>query len=398
MRSMSVRALESQAEHLHGEQREVQGELREAERRSDEAALRHGQLMDRLRGLPSDADPRLRSDIERRIREARDDWQRAQQSLAELESRQEAIDREIASVTADAMGYLGGVDGSIETARGASDASPYGEAAILRLISSFESNKAAARRVLALFDQSAGVGSAGLGVGGGETGGAIPFGHGREGLLHLGPELTEELGFLPQTRQGRQAYRDPESGRPRNCFDDPWGTGERLNHRQGAAVDGFAGTCGLVSCQNIARLAGKDVSEADVIRLAMEKGLCSFDPDDAKASGGITSIGQQKLLTLLGIDSYFETEHDPEVIAEAVESGRGVIAAVHAGFFWGEAKYDGPHTITITSTERDANDELRGFYVCDSGTDEAARLVSANFLEASLCPGDPLNVTSGPIR
>lgn len=182
-------------------------------------------------------------------------------------------------------------------------------------------------------------------------------------------------------------------------YDSPIETGELLNSDQGNAVPGFQGDCGLVSCENVARLARKDVTEADAVKIARDGGLCLDGYDSPEDNGATTFLGICEVLSRLGIEPALLFEPDAESIADAVESGRGVIAGVEVSEFWENYPYEGYHAITITNVERDPTGNPVAFYVCDSGSGNGdfARRVDAATMERSL-DGDPVVMTEMPIR
>ena len=81
--------------------------------------------------------------------------------------------------------------------------------------------------------------------------------------------VAEEVEGLSLTNQEMRILDNGNT-----LYDSPNETGKLLNSEQGRAVPDIQGDCGLVSCENIARMAGKNVTEADVIRIAREGGLC----------------------------------------------------------------------------------------------------------------------------
>ncbi|MFH1726744.1 MAG: hypothetical protein ABII00_19215 [Elusimicrobiota bacterium] len=71
--------------------------------------------------------------------------------------------------------------------------------------------------------------------------------------------------------------------------------------------------------------------------------------------------------------------------AAAVSSGKMVLVAIETGRFWNDVdSKKGSHVIVITGTEINRwTGQALSYYVNDSGTDEAARLVPrAQFLKA----------------
>ena len=379
----------SRAERLHDEQHVIQNELWDAQRQSVAAAGYYSELKDKLESLPPDTDALERALLESQINQAAAEYQWAQDSLAQAEARQRDLDNRIAEVTSDAQEYLHSVEGNIEAARQASVASSYGSSAISHLIEGFQHNKGLAERVLQLFGSSSGTdGSRLLG-----KSAALD-----ESIIHIrGNEVSRHVDFLPHTSQGFHTYTI--NGQSRYCFNAPIETGRHLNYHQGKAFPGFGGTCGLVSCVNVARLAGKSITEADAIAVATSHNLCEVVSGHRGMSGGTYYEQRQQILALLGIDSYIDWDLSAENIASAVESGRGVIARVDAGVFWNDSRFScGGHAITVTSVERDTSGNITAFYVCDSGStpDDYARRVDVSQFSSSLL--GPLNVTSGIIR
>ncbi len=162
----------------------------------------------------------------------------------------------------------------------------------------------------------------------------------------------------------------PESGREVLVVGDV----ERckgFNHKQGANLFGFEGTCGLVSVEDVLNQFGKDVSENDVVRHAIETGRCRVS-DRPGECGGTSVSDQAHLLTDAGVPAHPEVGAGFNDLARWVAEGRGVIVEVNAGVLWNDANaYDQGqvnHAITLTGAAVDPNSgELLGFYVNDSG-------------------------------
>lgn len=159
--------------------------------------------------------------------------------------------------------------------------------------------------------------------------------------------------------------------------------------RQGDNPQGFKGTCGLVSCTNVLREFGVEVSEADVVRHALVNLECNVDVQDANASGGTTPDTQARLLGEFGVPASVERHESLESLAAEVEAGHGVIIGVNAGLLWenpdawdfGQAN----HAVTVRAVARDpATGELQGFFIADSGRGldaDARRFVSADLMD-----------------
>ena len=208
-------------------------------------------------------------------------------------------------------------------------------------------------------------------------------------------EVTRKVSGLKTTTQ---TFEHLPNGNTR--FDSPETAGLNLNYDQGTAVWRYKGTCGLCSCENVARLAGKDITEADVIKLARKNNWCDQRQKEAGDNGGTCDYQRQDILDALGIESYLDYNHSLENIAQQIETGRGVIASVNVSSFWPDCDLDGNHAITITSVERSPDGNIAAFYVCDSGSrdNDYARRVAPELMASSLNKYVALNVTVNPIR
>ncbi len=403
MKFGSIRDVAARAEHLQGEQRDAQNEVNSAQRASDDAVRHHAALMNQLRSLPEDAGDGARAALQSQIAQAETEFRAAQSDLAAAEARVEAVNREMESVADDAREYLQSVEGNIEAAQGAAKASSYGSSAIASLVSGFQQNKAIAERVLQMLNQpGAAGGGASLGgsaSGQGIVGKGIALGDSDESVLHIhGNETLRKVDFLASTKQGYRSYQ--ANGETMTCYNTPGETGQRLNYDQGNAVHGFRGDCGVVSCENVARLAGKQVTEADVLTVAANHGLCDIVVGDSDSSGGLTVEGVRDLLGCIGIDAHIDSNTSKENIAAAVESGKGVILPVDVATFWDGSSCSGGHAVTVTSVERNSRGDVTAFYFCDSGSgnNDYARKVDARRVCSSILPGAGMIATNGAIR
>jgi len=189
----------------------------------------------------------------------------------------------------------------------------------------------------------------------------------------------------------------------RRRFDTPIETGSSMIAQQGE-VRGFQGTCGLVACANLLRLAGVNVAERDLVTYASatrrQDGsayLCRVDLLHPRGSGGTTQWDREEILTHFGMSSEFRPA-TVDNIRQAVTEGRGVIASVHA-----QQLYDGVasrendlHAVAVTSVV-EGDGQVVGVYLCDSNNRPASYYPIERF-EAALNHRTDLNVTSTIIR
>ena len=183
-------------------------------------------------------------------------------------------------------------------------------------------------------------------------------------------------------------------------FNTPIKTGEKLDSRQGK-VSGFLGTCGLVSCVNILRLAGYPATESEIVDYAsttsagLGRGMLCTTNSFPEDNGGTTAKQRQQILQHFGIKSEIK-EATIDSIANAVSEGRGVIISVYAGMLYnGWSSYRDLHAITVTSVKKDRYGNVLGVYVCDSGTGgiDNSKFYTTFQIENALS-GRPMNVTS----
>lgn len=163
-----------------------------------------------------------------------------------------------------------------------------------------------------------------------------------------------------------------------------------LNHLQGDNPFGFQGTCGLVSCEDVLKQFGVQTSEAEVVRHAIEHGLCSTDGGDVTQMGGTTMRDQAQILTDFGVPASEASGRSLDDLALTIESGRGVIIEVNAGVLWDNPAHydfgDANHAITVTGVARDPETgTVLGAFVNDSGRglpEDSGRFIDAATLKA----------------
>ncbi len=202
-----------------------------------------------------------------------------------------------------------------------------------------------------------------------------------EAVLHDPDAIYEFVEGLSETRQG---FQELENGN--TIFNTPHETGRTLNYDQGVYSD-VQGDCGLVSIENVCRLAGKDLSEADVVTDAISTDECYYNPAECQYGNGGTSLENiRTVLNHFGIESDIQIYPGFNDVADAVESGKGVIACVDTTEYDYEAFGEGQHAITVTSVEREPSGGIVAFYVCDSGSGdgEGCKRVDVDIMEKSL--------------
>lgn len=214
----------------------------------------------------------------------------------------------------------------------------------------------------------------------------------------IGSILTtpkSQLRNLPKTQQ--EWY--PDNDGLHQIYNTPLQTGKELDANQGKDPS-HRGTCGIVSCVNILRLAGRlDATESEVLMDAIAQGLCTTNDKLPASSGGTTCVRRQQILKRFGLES--ELIHpSTDAIAEYVSAGKGVIISVFADRLWKDPRYHNAyHAVVVTSVVKNASGNVTGFYICDSGrrTNDCAHFYTVEELKYALTPRK-MNVTTSIIR
>ena len=235
--------------------------------------------------------------------------------------------------------------------------------------------------------------------------------------------LAGKSGWLSQNSQQKTGPRSLskttqgwiKDGEGNLTYNSPIETGQKLDFHQGK-VENFGGTCGLCSCENVLRMAGVPVSERDIVRYASTtyedannsfvasltgRTLCRTGSAPS-SNGGTSAKARKKILEHFGVPSYTATQ-SIETIADAVSTGQGVIASVHAErlYFKRRPIHADLHAITITSVKKDSTGRILGFYVCDSNAfalgGTGATYYTAEEIEEALSERE-CNITSTIIR
>ena len=275
-----------------------------------------------------------------------------------------------------------------------------------------------------------------LGEGPGErTGAGGSFGAGaegisaagsQEGIAENGTETTRESGYsageiseedyIEQVKKQRaeqyrnQVMSDPMTSNPLfSGVRQPEGAGGacltfgindeslgKLSYAQGHNTLGWDNDCAITQIANILTMAGIPASEETVVQYvnanrhrmrgnpaessdpSLNGGMIPSDIRDVLGHFGLPSTVHQQKTGISGkIRNLFGAGGGMEIdeIAEAVESGRGVIMGVNHrilnGWF-GDITAD--HAITVVGTARDIHThDVQGFYINDTGWPDVAK-------------------------
>jgi hypothetical protein len=150
------------------------------------------------------------------------------------------------------------------------------------------------------------------------------------------------------------------------------------------------GDCGLVSSRDILLQFGVHVTEADVVKFAVEHGICAYDVSKPPENRGGT--GTQAIIEVLhhyGVEAHGEYGGSLEQLATNIATGRGVIIGIESAVIWPEGEQPGfrptgkaDHAITVTGVSiEQSTGKILGFYINDSGAGNFGRFISADLME-----------------
>jgi hypothetical protein len=206
-------------------------------------------------------------------------------------------------------------------------------------------------------------------------------------------QFTFDVSDLPtDTPRDAPVVLDVVDGQDVVVGGDPQGCAD-FNHIQGDNAYGFEGTCGLVSCQDVLGQFGIDVSEQDVVDLAVQNNWCDVSDNPAE-SGGTSLESWVEILDSYGIPAHAESGDTLDDLADRVDSNDGVIVGLNAEAIWGDpmgylmSGGRADHAVTVTGVARDPETgEVVGFYINDSndldgdGEADSARFIDAQTME-----------------
>nr|WP_233170810.1 calcium-binding protein [Herbaspirillum sp. ASV7] len=211
--------------------------------------------------------------------------------------------------------------------------------------------------------------------------------------LHGIPDPTLAAPSTPQ--------RDRADGQEVLIYGNPKAY-RNLNFRQGAGVTGYQDTAGEVCIANISVLAGRPVSEKEVVERAIKENLCVTSGKKSDPRGGTTAEQQLALLKDFGFDSTLEKGFDEAAVARHIIEGKGVIVSVNsdvlgcATFPKNMGRTD--HVVTVTGAAYSADTgDIVGFYIANTvrGAEvDACRFVSLQKMRDSTNMAGSVTITT----
>jgi hypothetical protein len=158
-----------------------------------------------------------------------------------------------------------------------------------------------------------------------------------------------------------------------------------FNHLQGDNPEHDGGDCGVMCCAEVLNQFGLLLSEAAVVAHATRCRELHVVPGHPEESGWTLPAEQVAILADYGVPAHWAAGQSAEQLADAVQRGHGVIAALNAGVLWCDPGVLGHgqanHVVTVTGIARDPYDgALLGFYINDSGNGQSALFVSVHLM------------------
>lgn len=181
-----------------------------------------------------------------------------------------------------------------------------------------------------------------------------------------------------------------------------------LDYMQGDEVEDFKGTCALTSIANLLTQNNTPTSEVEVVNIAINNNWAVTDADaPSYTRGGSNYVEQQNILNSYGLSNDILHGYNPTAIANLIQSGRGVILALNAGYLWDDESHIGNksvnHVVTVTGAVfKEEDNSLAGFYIADSGrgkVSDMTRYISlVKFEKVSKVKGAYSIYTNEPIK
>lgn len=149
-----------------------------------------------------------------------------------------------------------------------------------------------------------------------------------------------------------------------------------------------ANDCGEASIANAAKLAGKNLSEQQVLQFAKSHHLANADLT--------TNVNQrQQILSGLGVNSTSKAGASLDDVAREAAAGNSVIMSVNNNAILGQGQ-GGPenHVVTVAGVKKSPDGKVLGFYIADtsSGDKDGLRFVGMSQLQAATGGKTDINV------
>ena len=211
-------------------------------------------------------------------------------------------------------------------------------------------------------------------------------------LQEAAREILLALYRTDFTTEVKREEQDLTRGRPRslektalhwvktddgsNIYGNPEQMLKQLSRNQGF-VEGFEGTCGIICCENVLKMAGIRITQQELITYASnhqqeyEDGSIKRDPlcthsEDPLQNGETNYKDRKAILEHFGVAVDISPQ-EIHGIAKAVVEGRGVIISVHSNCLYREepGTRGDYHAVNVIGVKMKKDGQLDGFYVCD---------------------------------
>ncbi|MFI5345337.1 MAG: hypothetical protein ACHQ51_03075 [Elusimicrobiota bacterium] len=154
---------------------------------------------------------------------------------------------------------------------------------------------------------------------------------------------------------------------------DPYGKAELIFHQKGPS-------CAVATQFEAMRARGEKVKIEDLAVEGRDKGyFVDYATSDGSREGGTPWGHLDSLLNDHGVKADAVDNATTKQLDAAVKKTGDAIVFVYVKGFWNDPKIGDrdTHAIYVTGAEVDSKGEVRGYYVNDTGTGEAARYISA---------------------
>jgi hypothetical protein len=154
---------------------------------------------------------------------------------------------------------------------------------------------------------------------------------------------------------------------------DPYGAAKLIFHQEGPS-------CAVSTQFEVLKSRGVAVKIEDLATEGRDKGyFVDYAQTDGSRAGGTSWSHLDSLITDHGVKAESVSQATQSQLDAAVKKTGDAIVYVFPKGFWADPKIGDreTHAVYITGAEQDTSGKIRGYYINDTGTGEAARYISA---------------------
>ncbi len=170
----------------------------------------------------------------------------------------------------------------------------------------------------------------------------------------------------------------------------------KMIQKQGLAVNGFLGTCGLCSIVNATNNLGARLTEKKLIKVATANKWCTYVTNKPDRNGGTTYMEREFILQYLGYKCESKQNQSLVDIYKHLQNGQESIISVacnvletHIGWIRKQPE-ETNHVVTIIDIEQNVMGQIIGLWIHDTGVNsDMGNLFFCNIEDYNLWKNTP---------